>query len=411
MNGDLIAYLSGNIPGGIYLLLVGIVAFAVIWWLVWHGTKFWNVSRFFMALMLGWVIITGVYVIAWRRSQPPPLPIRVVVSADDSGDHPKNWRLTGLEDIIGRRLDASAKHFVLQRSTIIPLLNRSGFDEARMDSLAFRLRAHWLVTVLTRDDGPGAGMSVKVKKRDHGGFKLIAVLPVNEGRFCAEGAKISGEVARLLGDDAAPKARFGLPMNLPDRAFADLYTAMELRRIQAYDSAITVFSGLTQSYPGWHRPYQELAATHLVHFGSYRKETIHSLLITALELDPSDPESYILMGRLFLRFCDWVEAEAALKLALNQTVDDPRIFYYLSKLGRERLKDLPYGGRNELKYRALELAPGYEDARLSLAESYRDLLDRYNSVAVLEEGLAIDPESVPLLLSKAANLVEMGYND
>ncbi len=411
MTGDLIAYLSGNIPGGIYLLLVGIFAFALIWWLVWWGTKFWGIGRFFQGLAIGWIVIIGIYFVAWKRSHPAPLPIRVVVVADDSINPPDKWKLTGLVDIIERRLSASPEHFVLQHTSFTPLLTRHGFSEERFDSLAFILKARWLIAVIPHDSSIDRGMSIKVKRRTASGFELLEELSSNGSQFSLEAAKTAGQVMRLLGDDAPPSGRYGLPPDLPDEAFADLYTAMDLREAQAYDTAAAVLTSLTKTYPEWHRPYQELAVTLIGHNSSYHKEAIHSVLITALELDPSDPESYILLGRYFLRFRDWIEAESALKLALNLTVDDPRVFYFLSRLWRGRLKDLPYGDKDELKYHALKLAPGYETARLALAESYREQLDRHTSLAVLGEGLALDPESVPLLLAKAANLVEMEHND
>ncbi len=411
MTGDLIAYLSGNIPGGIYLLLVGIFAFALIWWLIWWGTKFWSIDRFFKILALGWLVIIGIYFIAWKSSHPAPLPIRVVVAADDSPSALGNWRLTGLVDIIERRLSASPEHFVLQHKSFTPLLTRYGYSEDRIDSLAYILKARWLITVIPHDSSVDQGMSIKVKRRTDSGFELLKELSSNGSRFSLEAARTAGQVLRMLGDDAPPSGRFGLPPDLPDEAFTDLYTAMILRETQAYDTAAIVLTALTEAYPEWHRPYQELAVTLLGYNSSYLKEAIHNVLITALELEPSDPESYILLGSYFLRFRDWIEAESALKLALNLTVDDPRVFYYLSRLWRGRLKDLPYGDKDELKYHTLKLAPGYETARLALAESYREQLDRHTSLAVLGEGLALDPQSVPLLLAKAANLVEMEHND
>jgi len=122
-------------------------------------------------------------------------------------------------------------------------------------------------------------------------------------------------------------------------------------------------------------------------------------------------DQYILLADYFLRFREWYEAESALKLALNVTLDDPRIFFNLSRLWRGRLEDLPYKDKNDLKRIALRLCPGYEEARLALAASYREQLDRSTAVAVLKDGIAIDPNSVPLLLSLAANLVEMGFKE
>ena len=80
MNSDLITYLSGNIPGGIIILPLGIAVFTIIWGGVWLGTRFWGPNRFIAILILGWLIVSGAYAVAWKRSRPAPIPIRVIVT-------------------------------------------------------------------------------------------------------------------------------------------------------------------------------------------------------------------------------------------------------------------------------------------------------------------------------------------
>ncbi|NQT73275.1 MAG: tetratricopeptide repeat protein [Chloroflexi bacterium] len=236
-------------------------------------------------------------------------------------------------------------------------------------------------------------------------------MTTGDGSFASEVSKLCGEVMRQVGDKKPPLGRYGLPPNLPDEAFARFYHAILLRDDNKNDSATAIFTSLIETYPDWHRPYQELAVTHLGYYSSYNRDKIHKLLLTSLELDSSDPENYILLGYNFLHYLDWFEAESALKLALNVTIDDPRTFFYLSKLGKNRVNDLPWGGRNELKMQALNLEPGYEAVRLSLAESFRDKLDRHHAIATLEEGIELDSLSILLLLAKAGNLVEMDYQE
>ena len=408
MSGDLIAYLSGNIPGGIYLLSVVIAAFIIIWWLIWWGTRFWKKSHLFKGWVIGIIAILVIYVVAWKRSHPLPLPIRVIVLEAECVDPQENWYCMGFADAIQCRLSASPRHFVLQRRELIPLLAKIPFEENAIDSIAVSLSISWVVLVQPSSDGK---IFVTVKKRTDSSFKTVAEWSVSAFSFRKEASRITGEVERALGDNTPPRGSFGLPGSLPDSAFAEFYRAVGLRKIGEYDSAASVFEDLTLAYPEWYRPYQELARTRLEYYASYYKDEIHTALLNALEIEPADPESYVLLAQYFLRFKDWYEAESALKLAMNVTLDDPRIFFYLSRLWRGRLEDLPYSDKDELKRIALHMCPGFEEARLALAASLRDQLDRYTAVAVLEDGLAIDPNSVPLLLSLAANLLEMDRND
>ena len=409
MNGDLIAYLSGNIPGGIYLLLVVLAAFIIIWWLIWWGTRFWKKKQLLKGWIIGITAILVIYVIVWKRSHPLPLPVRVIVLEDNSIDPIQEWRCLGYADAIRCRLGASPEHFVLQRRRLIPPLSRIPLKDDVIDSIALLLKASWMVLILP-SERDNFEIIVRVRKRAGNKFVAVAEWSATESGFRQQASEITGEVERLLGDEAPPRSSFGLPANLADSAFANFYKAMALREMDEYDTAALIFEILTLDYPEWHRPYQELARTRLEHFASYFKDEIHTSLLNALEIEPADPENYVILAQYFLRFRDWYEAESALKLALSVTLDDPRIFFYLSRLWRGRLEDLPYKDKDELKRIALHLCPGYEEARLALAASLRDQLDRPTAVAVIEGGLAIDPNSVPLLLSLTANLVEMDRN-
>ncbi|MDP8240318.1 MAG: tetratricopeptide repeat protein [Candidatus Hatepunaea meridiana] len=452
MISDLFSYFSGNVAGGLVLLASLVVSYTAILCTVWLGTRFWKIGRFFIVLVVGWMIIVGIYFVVWKNSHPSPIPIRVIVVADDNIDSFEKWKVFGVVDCISKRLTASSKHFVIQHPKRTVLLAKERFNEQRLDKLAFTLRASWLIIVTPQrvgltflSDSVGQTLlsdtinqsfpigrvrqdcltypsgrvgqecptyyTIYIKQRSGDGFDLVKTLTTGDGSFASEVSKLCSEVMRQMGDKKLPLGRYGLPPNLPDEAFERFYHAILLRDDSKNDSATAVFTSLIETYPDWHRLHQELAITHLGYYSSYYRDKIHKLLLTSLELDSSDPENYILLGYYFLHYLDWFEAESALKLALNVTIDDPRIFYYLSRLGINRVKDLPWSSRNELKIQALKMEPGYEAVRLSLAESFRDKLDRYHAIATLEEGIELDSLSILLLLAKAGNLVEMDYQE
>ncbi|NQT33978.1 hypothetical protein HQ587_02215 [bacterium] len=411
---ELITYLSGNIPGGVILLPIAIVVFTIIWGGVWLGTRFWGPNRFFSILVLGYIIIIGSYGVIWKRGYPAPIPIRVLISVVDNNNFQSEWKLRGIIDVIERRLTASPEHFVPQRPNYTTILNKHWLhSESWIDSLAVRLRVKWLITVSPRNtEQRGVGFSVRIKSRTGKHVKVVQELAVSDGHFATEAAQISGAIMRLLGDDSPSLGRYGLPPNnIPDEAYADLYRAINLRETDSKDSAIAIFNSLGESYPIWSRPLQEKALTYLNHHTFYHKTDILNSLLAAIDLDSSDPENYILLGTMFLHFRDWDEAEAALKLAYNMTSDDPRVFFYMSRLHRRRLKELPWLSRHAMNTHAINLAPGYEPARLALAQYYRVEWNRIKSVKLLDEGLEIDPESIPLLMAKAAHLVERKFSD
>ena len=423
---ELITYLSGNVTGGIILLPIAIVVFTIIWGGVCLGTRFWGPNRFFSILVLGYVIIIGSYGVIWKRSHPSPIPTRVLVAAVRplstlcGRQHSvtrrgvtAEWKLRGIVDVIERRLIASPKHFVPQRPNYTTVLNRHRLhSESWIDSLAVQLRVKWLITVSPGDNEDRGGISVRIKSNSGKHVKVVQELAVSDGHFATETAQISGAITRRLGDNSPPLGIYGLPPNnIPDEAYTVLYRAITLREADSRDSAIAIFDSLGKTYPAWSRPLQEKALTYLNHHTFYHKADILNSLLAAIDLDSSDPENYILLGTMFLHFRDWNEAEAALKLAYNLTSDDPRVFFYLSRLHRKRLKDLPWLSRRDLNTHAINLAPGYEPARLALAQYYREEWNRIKSVKLLDEGLEIDTESVPLLMAKAAHLIERKFSD
>ena len=411
MNSDLITYLSGNIPGGIIILPLGLAVFTIIWSGVWLGTRFWEPSRYFAILVLGWVIVSGGYAVVWKRSRPVPIPVRVIVTRNIPDSSASDWKMLGLADRIEKRLSASPKHFVVQRSDFVPVFSMYNLSENRLDSLAVEFKAHWLITVTASDDSENTVLSIIIEKVSNNKIKPVRKLQFMDGSFDRESARLCGEIMRELGDQSPPLGRYGLPMNLPDEAFRSLYQAIELREADHHDSAAAQFTALWEKYPEWARAYQELALTRLEHNTFFYKEIIHNSLLMAIELDSSDPENYILLTRLFLHYREWDEAESAIKLALNLTLDDPRVFFYLSRLKTSRLADLPWIRKKDMKSHALKLAPGYEMARLTLAETYRKEKNRLISIKLLEEGLRYDPDSAPLLLALAAHQVESEKNE
>lgn len=410
MSGDLSAFLSGNIPGGIVLLPIGIFAFTAAWSLTWWGTRFWSKGRFFAILVLGWVVVTAAYGFVWKKSNPPPLPIRVVVIAlNHQGEQHQDWRFRGMADIIERRLAASPNHYVLQRTEFTPVLTRYRHSPEKLDSLALLLKARWLITVSPSIQSDSTIPTVHIRQYEKKVYQTKGEFNAGSGSFISEAVSLTGKVLQTLGDNTPPLGQYGLPPNLPDTAFERLNKAILMRETDKYPLAIASLSFLKEEYPKWLRPYQELAICHLEYYSAYHQDDIHLLLLSAIEIDPYDPESYILLTRYFLNFSNWFEAESAAKLAYNRTLDDPRVFYYLSRLYRGRLKDMPLIDKDDNKRHALHLAPGYEAVRLAIAESYRKQLERYTSLKFLNEGLEIDPESIPLLMAKAANLAELRH--
>jgi len=83
----------------------------------------------------------------------------------------------------------------------------------------------------------------------------------------------------------------------------------------------------------------------------------------------------------------------------------------LSRLSDKRLENLPWKSKRLLLDRALQLTPAYEAASLSLANYYVSVLDRRLALENLEKAQAVNPASVPILLSRSGAFVELRKNE
>ncbi|MCF7811952.1 tetratricopeptide repeat protein [bacterium] len=411
MKSDLYAYLSGHVPGGLIILLVGLVAFSLIWGFIWNRTRFWNFSRFIAVLVFGWVIIVAGYVVAWKKTDSPPMPIRIIVLAvSEEGNFLNDWQSRATVDLIERRISASPKHFVLQKKELTSVFNRNKLTTAKLDSLALLLKVKWQIKVMPNLTNESCFPVVKIRHFENNTYVEVADYSVSKGSFISGTVSLIGRLMRTLGDDTPPLGPYGLPPALGDDVFKKLYSAISQREAENYDLSTATFKKLIEKYPDWARPRQELALNYLEYYTSYHQNEIHAQLLEAIKIDSSDPESFVLLARYFMKYAIWFEAESATKLAHNLTKDDPRIYFYMSRLGRWRLRNMPLKSKNDYRYQAIYLAPGYEDARLALAESYREEFYHTFALKVIDEGLDIDPDSVPLLMAKTASFLESNHS-
>ncbi len=110
MNHDLVVFLSGWIPFGIYLpRLVGFFL-SIIWLVVWAGTRFWEKRVLRRNLIRIWALIFILYFTAWFIDPPPAIPIRVTLF-----EHPDStsWQACGVSELLRNGLSRSNQPIVL----------------------------------------------------------------------------------------------------------------------------------------------------------------------------------------------------------------------------------------------------------------------------------------------------------
>lgn len=413
MISDQIAYLSGKIPGGIWLVPILGIIFTLIWFTVWKGTGFWSRKHYHRLLWRGWLILIILYSIAWSINRPPPIPIRIIVSADLSDTNNDNaWQVRGIADLVEQRLRISPKSFTLINEEFCPVLKGISGNSARLDSLAHLMKVQWLIVAMPPGDkSAGSFGKIRIQKHKGKGYSERASITAAGESFIASSLKSADETARALGDEPlGDDWQFGMVQPTEDQ-LSELYRAFLLRDNGQFDLATSVFATLKSSNPKWQRPYLELASTWLLHMSTGHADSIRQVLFDGLDVDSHNPEMYPLLGRYFLEYSNWQEAESALKIAYNYDSGDPRTFFYLSRLTNSRLSELPMKSKKELLEWAINLAPGYEAARIAMVRGNLFKFEYREALNLLNEGLVINPNSTLLLLSLSATNLELGRKE
>lgn len=410
MIGDLIVFLSGWIPFGIVLLFIVGAVFTLIWAIVWGGTKFWSRDLFWRLLWRGWLVIALLYTVAWSFNRTPPIPIRVVIhTADNLKSDAGNWQIAGVADAIESRIRHSKRPLTLLTGEVCPVIDRS--PAAELETAASRLKVKWLIRVDREPEGGENSLRIQIAKCSGGGFSVKKTISGDATPLYLKADQYAEAVAHYIGDSQQGKDVFRFQPGSGDDALETYYRTVGIRDTASRDLKKAVFDSLRIQYPQWasvHRKYARcLYEENPVENGS----EIHSVLLEALKSNPTDTESLLLLGRFFEESGEWEEAASALKLAWASDPDDPRVHFYLSRLKNGRLHDMPVKSKLRLMKWALHLAPGYETARLALSQWRTGKLERPKALSDIEDGLRIEPRSIPLMLTKSALLVQLGYHE
>ncbi len=408
MTSDLLEYLNGNVVLGLMLIPFLGGLFTFVWWVTWKGTGFWGLGRFWRVIAIGWLVIIAGYITYWRLIPPESIPIRVFVRAGDGvGQSPGAWS-EGVADGIKNRLRAAPEPFVVQDEESAGVLFSTS-SKSELDGIAAKMRIKYQVIVTQDSVEAGARPPVKISilSRSGNSYKSFAEFIAPDVSLATLSAWAGEAVAQKLGGVDLKGRSFSRLPNLPDSVLEVHYLAFSVRRQGENDLAAALFMAESNDDTTWSAPKIEFARTWLSSSPDMHEQEIRTALLEAASIDRNNPEIYILLGRHFLDFRDWDEAESALKLAYMLDFDDPRIYFYLSRLMENRFGDLPIKTSRAMIERALQLAPGYETARLAQIEKMRTVYEKRQLTKLIEDGLFIDPHSRLLLVTASALYIEL----
>ena len=411
MISDLLDFASGRVPYGIWLLVAALISFSFVWWFAWHKTRFWGIERFWRVLAIGWALAFSLYMLEWAILKPPPIPQRIIVLAGEPGEIAPGAWADAVAAAMRARLAVAAEDLTVLDSETAPMAFGAK-DMPEMERAAVPLRVKGILQILqssAETENPTIRMIYRVRRG--GEFSTVAEVTAPPGSLRQTMTWAGAQAQEIFDLKPISADWLNVPGTVSDSLLELHYLNFSIRRRGDFDLAAAFFSSEAMADSHWSAPRVELAKTRLMSKPDLYRDEILGWLLDAARLDRENPEIYLLLGQRFLRTRDWEEAESALKLAFNYAPDDPRVFYNLSRLLPTRLEGIYLQRPDQLLRRALQLAPGYEAARVALITYFRNRQPIGTATDVAEEGLDVDPESEKVLLAASAVEVERQLYD
>jgi tetratricopeptide (TPR) repeat protein len=385
----LLNFLNGNVPGGISVPIVVIIAFLLVLEFIYRAGEYMPSTVYRRLRLLGPVFVLVIYTLFWLQAPPKPEPLRLAVVGEGS-DRFENWRSGAIADLTGRRLARSLDYAVVNPwegaveeypATVPDVLVNSGYE----------------VFLVKWEAGQEGGIpQVHLRKANGSG----SAFPIARENLSI----ISKEIARWILAESGESASIAAPFS---REFSqDVLTAhYQAKYYQQddepasaetlYHAALQIDSTFTQARIGLGQSYEALGD----------RSAAEQELLLAFQSDTASFEALLALGEFYLRGFVWEKAEPALKAVLRGDPLRVRTYPALTRIHPERLKDLEYDTVPKLLGEAVRLDPAFELTRIVLAGSLMKTGKVTRARQLLQDGLTINPASIDLLLK--AGTVEL----
>ncbi|MCX6640139.1 MAG: hypothetical protein NTW14_06610 [bacterium] len=376
-------FLSGEVPGGLFLLIVLLLILIVILEFVRRVGQTMPTAICRRWQIRGSLIIVLAYALVWIGSPPRLDPLRIALLADSSQSEPA-WLADALVDLTSRSLQRT-----LPQAVINPWAG--AFNEYPQPGVGMLDVAKYHVYQI--QCRPGADKSaVKVLKLHSATHDLL----IDSNDLPASCRKI----AKLLLDDLGKKSEAAEPFTKPlnPNQLASLYRAEFWLANTAPDSAQLIFQSVLDSDSTFSLAHLYLAGL-FERKGDFAGAQNHYLAAARLETDAN--RTFLDLGEFYLRQHDWANAEPPLKVVAAKYPQTARVYYDLIHLHPARLLDLRLNTPEKLLREGLRLDPANEALRLQLVNLFIKV-DGLTSQSILNDGLKINPKSIPLLLKLGA---------
>ncbi len=355
-----IAFLSGQVPGGILLLLLVLLVINLVF-SFFKSTKLTDSDRSRKGRIIYSLSVIMIYVAVWLATQPPKPQIRLMILPERPAH---SEMLTAQSFEFSERFQQTALLHLSEKY----LLHRWEwtFETLGPDSAFYYDK--WLR--LTKALHAGA---LLLPQKEATGYSCVWIQGSDSTEY--HGSTLSDVLRQVAHKSGLLKDVSSFPET--PRTYLTIKTEFLKKK---YDRVIQLTSRVTDSSLLIWRAAAFVEKGKMQKIDRERAKFVpvtnpnfveaHNILIQSIKRKTDTPETAYWLGVMAIYNQDFTKAEIFLKKALVEDPTNPRIHLALSYLLPERLREFGYKTRVDILNKAVHLDPGYREGVYQLADEY-----------------------------------------
>ena len=355
-----IAFLSGQVPGGILVLLLVLLVINLVF-SFFKSSKLTDSVHSRKGRLIYSVSAIFVYIAVWLATQPPKPQIRLMVLPERSAAYNI---LTAHSFECSERFQQTALQYLSPRY----LLHRWewAFETIGPDSAFYYQQWLRLAKALR------AGAVIFPQKQSNG-YRCVLLQGKDSTVFA--GTTLTDVLKQLAGTSDLLKETYSFPEIPTD--YLTIKTAFLTKQFdrvlkltaKATNPSLLLWRAAAYVEKGMRQKIDREKAKYVPVSNPDFIQAKH-ILIQSIKEKTDTPETAYWLGMMAVYNQNFTKAEVFLKKALVEDPVNPRIHLALSYLLPDRLQELGYQTRVDILKKAVHLDPGYREAVYQLADEY-----------------------------------------
>lgn len=365
---DILYFLSGEVPGGILLLLYILIVVNLVLYYLYKRSKLFSADTYSRKTKRSNIFIIGVYLILWFYLKPAPPPLRVMVLPFQEKNNVNYILCESLQRQVGKNLNNA---FLEHRWEWF-------YETANNDSIQYKdyrlnLAKNIGVDVLISGELEIHGDNLNVR------LSVDDTEDIKKYEFTAN----SYQQATI---DLMKYLRASQPIFVKIPNFTEMISDFDLKKLCEAKVALLnkEYAKVLDYYRGDDSSQVELITQVLLRKGIAEigegtnsglqddrlKPQFRRLLnlIIPFSRDGKDTAGMnLILAQMYLHSKDYEMAEICLEKAISQEKYNSRLYHFLSFLHESRYKERGFTERAAVLRYAVKLDPGYKDAVYELA--------------------------------------------